>query len=463
MKVCIMGLGAFGGGAGAARHFANEGHEVVVSDLNNRDALADSIRSLKQFSNIRFSLGGHCSEDILGADLLIVNPAVPDNQPLFLKARESNIPWTTECQVFLENTRAKVVAITGSLGKTTTAILTGDIIGAHHSGRVVVGGNIGGSLLDDLDELDEGDIVVLEVSSFQLARLETMSPGRIIAGCITNLSPDHDERHGGFEGYVNAKMNLLGLIAEDGTLVTGHPMPKSASDTINAASISRHTVTESSLTDEYRNALTLRGSCAEANAALAIALAAAALGKLDTKLVIEGLQRHSGLEHRLEELGEVAGIMFFNDSKSTTPTATAAAIQTLADAGHRIHVIVGGAQKGIGVDAILEAAPSCISVACMGSDGQERFAALSRSGSVTSFHKDLAEALNAVTKRAKAGETILFSPGHASYDAFADYRERGQAFKELVLGTTEGTNYLSNGIISDPGRSFCSGSEECYH
>ncbi len=468
MKVCIMGLGAFGGGQGAARYFAELGHDVVVSDMKEAAELVGPVQGLRGHSNIRFSLGRHAPEDVCESDLLVVNPAIPDNQELFAQVRAQGSPWTTEAQIFLEKTKSQVVAITGTLGKTTTAVLTGDILRAHHSGRVLVGGNIGGSLLNTVSELTADDIVVCELSSFQLGRIDvdrlmSLNSDSIVAGCLTNLSADHDSRHGGFDGYVQAKLRLLSLLAPRAPLITGQPLPQAAFDAITRLGNHWLPTTAADLSETDREALSLRGACAEENAVMALALATSAIGPLDDQLKNRALHHRVGLEHRLEDIGSVNGIAFFNDSKSTTPEATAAAVRTLTDEGQCVHAIVGGASKGIGAAAIMGVATLCKSITCIGTDARSLHDRVSGTGTTASWHTSLADAVTSVISRAKTGETILFSPGHASYDAFSDYRARGRAFKNLILGQSCSQQHLKTGVLPDPDPSFCSDDKECYH
>lgn len=462
MKVCIMGLGGFGGGVGAARYFAMQGHDIVVSDIQPAPVLARALKQLSDFPEIQLSAGGHREDDIMNSDLVVVNPAVPDHLPLLQRLRCEGRPWTTECQLTLESIPSRIVAVTGTLGKTTTAILTADILGAHHKSRVIAGGNMGGSLLDEIPNLTPDDLVVMEMSSFQLSRLNDVTPGVIEAAALTNISPDHDERHGGFEGYIDAKLRLLSLLSEDAALIVGNPLPDRARSLIRESGVRVQWLENTPLRDEYREALTLHGACALQNASMALALAEAVAGEMPSEAVKKGLSLRKGVEHRLESLGMIGGISFYNDSKATTPAATAEAIRTLAAAGRVIHLIVGGSDKGIGHAALQETAHLCESIACMGQVGPGLHESLTNLCHKTTLHPSLSEALTASIGHSAPGESILFSPGHASHDAFQDYRERGRAFKGLVLGAPRSLSGPSDGVFPDPFPNVRSEAGECY-
>ncbi|MHC4253192.1 MAG: UDP-N-acetylmuramoyl-L-alanine--D-glutamate ligase, partial [Planctomycetota bacterium] len=224
MRVTVMGLGLFGGGEGAARHFAEGGHDVTVTDLRGIEALAPAVESLHDL-DIRYLLGRHDERDFRDCDLVVVNPGVKPGNKFVEIARASCARVTTELELGLERAaerRARVVAVTGTNGKTTTASMLASIL-EHADSRTRAGGNLGGSLLVEADAIPEGASLVLEVSSFQLHRLASF-PGLEVA-VVTNLSPNHLDWHGSLEHYYASKRKLVELLPEHGTAALNRDDP----------------------------------------------------------------------------------------------------------------------------------------------------------------------------------------------------------------------------------------------
>jgi UDP-N-acetylmuramoylalanine--D-glutamate ligase len=221
-----MGLGHFGGGVAVARWLARRGATVVVTDLADENCLAASVADLDGESITRFRFSGHDEIDFREADLVVVNPAVrPGNRYVEL-ARGHGAKITSEVELFLETCPARVIGVTGSNGKSTTAAMISAILEA--SGRKTwLGGNIGRSLLDHVDEMTDNDWVVMELSSFQLWYL-----GRGVkmpqVAVVTNCSPNHLNWHGSFEDYTAAKQRIIAEQTPADTAVLGVVGPQSA-------------------------------------------------------------------------------------------------------------------------------------------------------------------------------------------------------------------------------------------
>ena len=251
-RATIMGLGHFGGGVAAARWLAEQGAVVTVSDAADENALADSLPLLADVPIAAIHLGGHRAEDFQRADLIVVNPAVRPDSPWLHAARQSGARLCTELELFIENCPARIIGVTGSNGKSTTAAMIASILslpspfgrGAGGEGetiadsdaltlalsqrerghaaerRTFLGGNIGGSLLDDLPRMTPDDWVVLEISSFQLWHFGSCTPHapreeaahgvcRVHVAVVTGCSPNHLDWHGSFADYVAAKQRIL--------------------------------------------------------------------------------------------------------------------------------------------------------------------------------------------------------------------------------------------------------------
>ncbi|MFN3484960.1 MAG: UDP-N-acetylmuramoyl-L-alanine--D-glutamate ligase, partial [Planctomycetota bacterium] len=212
-RVTVMGLGLFGGGVGVTRFLVRRGARVTVTDLKTEQELRESVEELRDLP-IRLRLGGHDESDFRDADLVVVNPAVPESSPWLGMARALE----TEMNLFFKLCRAgTVVGVTGSNGKTTTTTLVGEIL-RRGLPRVWVGGNIGKSLLEHVDEIGPEDLVVLELSSFQLESLGVLRRSPSV-GAVLNLSPNHLDRHGTIENYAAAKRQIVAHQREGDTKI----------------------------------------------------------------------------------------------------------------------------------------------------------------------------------------------------------------------------------------------------
>jgi UDP-N-acetylmuramoylalanine--D-glutamate ligase len=222
-RVTVMGLGRHGGGVAAARYAALAGAIVTVTDTANEAVLAESLAALVDLSIAHFCLGKHEESDFRTAEVLIVNPAVPPDNPLVELARHSGSIITTELELFLRACPAHIVAVTGSNGKSTTTTMLAEILRA--SGRKVwLGGNIGRSLLTDLPQIASEDWVALEMSSFQLAQLSsemTIEPALrcLDAALVTNCRANHLDWHGSFAAYAEAKQRIVELVQPGGSIL----------------------------------------------------------------------------------------------------------------------------------------------------------------------------------------------------------------------------------------------------
>jgi UDP-N-acetylmuramoylalanine--D-glutamate ligase len=333
-RVTIMGLGHFGGGAAAARWLARQGAVVTVTDLADDNTLADSLAELAGEAIADFHLGGHREEDFRRADLVVVNPAVrPDNRFLEI-AGESGARLSSEIELFMEACPARIVGVTGSNGKSTTAGMTAAILAADGR-RAWLGGNIGGSLLGQLDRMGPGDWVVLEISSFQLWHLAgdaRMPEVAVVTGC----SPNHLDWHGSYERYVAAKQRILsGQTPADLAVLNAHDAEVGSwCDLVRGRLLGLPN-------DDEIPPLCVRGEHNRVNAACA---AAAAMGiGCDRAAIARGLGSFRPLPQRLERVAVVDGRTFYNDSAATTPEATVAALEAL-DAP--VWLVAGGHDKG---------------------------------------------------------------------------------------------------------------------
>lgn len=423
IPVTVMGLGHFGGGLGAARYLARRGAAVTVSDRGSAAELAEALAGLADVPLAGLHLNGHRETDFEHAGLILVNPAVRPGHPLLEVARGAGATLVTEIELFLEACPAPVVGVTGSNGKSTTAALLAAALSAAGR-RVFLGGNLGGSLLEDLEAIDPRDCAVVELSSFQLhylrpqARLPRLA---VVTGCTAN----HLDWHGDWPSYVAAKQRLLagqdaGCLAVfdpgDGELHRWRRLVRGEF----LAPWPLHRLPPLRLPGEHNRR----------NAALAAAAAEAAGCGPDA--IAAGLAAFAGLPQRLERLATVAGRLIVDDSAATTPHSTLAALAAVPSPRW---LIAGGSDKqtplGPLVSAIADRASGAAFFGAMGPRLGKMLAAVAP-GLPAAVCTTLDEALDWCLRKSRPGETILFSPALASHDQFRNYRQRGKHFARLV-------------------------------
>jgi UDP-N-acetylmuramoylalanine--D-glutamate ligase len=380
MKVLVYGLAR--SGTAAAARLEERGDEVVRADdsLGNEDDLAL----------------------LDGVELLVKSPGVPGERPLVAAARARGVPVWSEVELGarLLPHGTRIVGVTGTNGKTTTCELLGAIFRA--AGRnVAVAGNVG----TPLTSVREADWVVCELSSFQLEDVETLACDVAV---LLNLEPDHLDRHGSFAAYRDAKLRIFeraaARVVPRGLGLEG---------------------TEFSADDPLPAEPLMPGGHNRENAAAAAAAARAA--GIGDEAIAEGLRTFPGVPHRLEPVGEVAGVRYVNDSKATN---VAAALRGLtAYAGEPVHLILGGRGKGEDFAPLATAlGPNVRSVHLVGEAAGEL------GGLIGAAHDDgtLARAVGHAAGEARPGDVVLLSPACTSYDQFANFEERGDAFRRLV-------------------------------
>ncbi len=443
-----MGLGRFGGGVGGTRWLAAQGADVLVTDLEPEERLKESVAAIRPLIDagaVTLRLGGHNVSDFTTCDVVVANPAVPKPwENRFLRAATAaGIPITTEIELVVQRLdRRRVIGVTGSAGKSTTAALIAHIL--NECGQpVVFGGNIGGSLLASLEETKRDEEpkpwVVLELSSamlYWLGRSGGGAPGwSPHVAVITNIADNHKDWHGSFEHYAASKRIILDFQEAGDAAVLG----RSVAEWRTGAGV-RRTVVEPGA---RFGVLAIQGRHNQVNAAMA----SAAVGALGIKDVDEATMKRaaatfSGLPHRLQFVNEAMGVMFYNDSKSTTPESAALALRALAEGAHgsprahqaRIHLIAGGYDKGADLMPLAVAMHEVVGLYGIGSTAG-RLTDLAYSIGVLADmedYGDLKTAFGAAVERAQPGDIVLLSPGCASWDQFENYEKRGERFVELV-------------------------------
>jgi UDP-N-acetylmuramoylalanine--D-glutamate ligase len=447
--VVVVGLGPLSGVA-AARALAARGARVILNDARDAVALTEQVDVLKAdaFSDAyEISFGSHPTALAHRANLMVVSPGVPYDLPMLRAARDAGAPTVGELEFAWRLGSARVVAVTGTKGKSTTTTLVGAMLkGAPEAGAVAVGGNIGLPLSEITPRLTRDDTLVAEVSSFQLESIVDFRPDIAV---VLNISPDHLDRHGTMDAYVAAKIRVVENQTADDLLVIN--ADDDATEAFARATSAR--VVAFSLQRPVPFGAFLEGSSivwAEDGARttvcradrlgvpgrhnLANALAATAVARamgVSPDRIEEALAGFRGLDHAYEIVGDVDGVTYVDDSKATNLAAVRAAIEAAAETSESIVLIMGGVDKGNRYDDLLPTLRERVSRAVLLGPHVDRL--VTALTGVVPFTRaaDMDEAV-AQAAHAATGGVVLMSPGHASFDLYTNWKERGHAFQRAV-------------------------------
>ncbi len=434
-SVTVMGLGSFGGGLGVVQFLLAHGARVTVSDRRTAEQLAGTLRLLSDTSCVELHLGEHREPDFVSADMVVVNPAVRPGHPLVERARCRGVCITSEMGLFWSRCRGRVAAVTGTNGKSTTTALLCHLLQAD--GRSAwLGGNIGGSLLPDVDRIEPDDWAVLELSSFQLAALDEQQVSPEVA-VVTNFAPNHLDWHGTADAYRYAKQTILRWQRPGDVAVLNRGQEVNSWETRARTEFFQ----EQDLHEEWHveDNPVLRGTHQRENVAAAVA-AARSMGVSDVAIE-QGLQTFVGLPHRLQLVGMIDGRRWYDDSASTTPESTLAALARFEEP---IVLLVGGADKGADLSELAGGIVAKARAAVLMGDVAETLqrliaarlaeqsdVAARRQVSVT-VAASLSDAVTQAASLSQPGDVVLLSPGCASYGWFANYVQRAEEFARLV-------------------------------
>ncbi len=443
----VLILGAARQGLALARWLARHGARVTLSDTRTevpsaRESLADL--------PITWALGGHPLELLNDCDLLCLSGGVPLTLPIVAEALQRGIPLSNDTQVFMEIVPCRTIGITGSAGKTTTTTLVGRMAKEAYGDAAYIGGNIGDPLINYVDEMKPTDLAILELSSFQLEQM-TISPN---VGAVLNITPNHLDRHGTMEAYMAAKARLLDFQSAKDVAVLGRDDPGAwkLRDRIKGKlfTFSLHELDEG-LNGAYfhdgllalrdgnayvplmlREKVLLRGDHNVSNALAAFTIAHAAGFPLDAMLA--AVEDFHGVPHRLELVRELRGVRWYNDSIATAPERTMAAVRAFEEP---IVLLLGGRDKDLPWDDLAALIHQRVDhVVLFGEAAEKIEKAVAGSGSrpqTLTRCETLEQAVLQAAEVAEAGDVVLLSPGGTSYDAFTDFAERGERFREWVL------------------------------
>lgn len=456
----VLIVGAEREGVALARMLAAEGAHVTLSDRRSAADLAESLAALANLP-IATSLGDNRPEDALHNDLIFVSPGVPPTIPLLARARGHGIPISSQTALFFERCAAPLIGITGSSGKTTTTTLVGDMLRAAtaSSGRpIYVGGNIGIPLIEQVATIPPHAHVVLELSSFQLEDL-SVSPS---IAAITNITPNHLDRHGSMESYVQAKSQIVRhQTASHIAIFNADDAYTSSLAPLGAGRVLLWSAAETPPTHHLvayldRDCLMLacgeggvatppRPVCARADlrvpgrhnvANMLAACVIAACAGAPLSAISAVATSFSGVPHRLEKVASMQGVDYYNDSIASTPERLLAALRVFV--GRPIVLIAGGRDKHLPwQEAARAIQDQCRAVLLIG-EATGLIADALHAARPTAHDMiarpcaDLAEAVRTAHAIAHHGDVVLLSPGCTSYDMYKDFAARGDHFRRLV-------------------------------
>lgn len=459
----VVILGAARQGTALARYLAAHGARVTLSDMNANVEIDETLRAFQAQGVLTLALGGHPLSLLDDCDVLCLSGGVPTDLPIVVEAKRRGVALSNDAQMFFELCPAPIIGITGSAGKTTTTTLVGEILREEERrtrlSRVFVGGNIGNPLIEEVENIRPSDKVVMELSSFQLD-LMTRSPH---IACITNITPNHLDRHGTMEAYTAAKKRILDFQSESDTQVL------SADDPVTSQLNSKARTLWFSLQSEphgegawmdadgnfrvralsideivcHRRELKLMGAHNILNVLAACAVSAVAGASVETMRQVA--TTFKGVSHRLQLVSERNGARWYDDSIATAPERLMAALRCFDSP---VILLCGGRDKKLLWDeACALMLGRCKHILLFGEMGQMvgdkleevrseelvgrsgRWAVNGRQWTVCGT---LEAAIEEAKRTAKRGDVVLLSPGGTSYDAFKDFAERGDRFQELV-------------------------------
>ena len=442
-KILVVGLGK--SGLAAALFLRRRGAQVTVSDLRSAQALSKEIPSLLE-AGIVVEAGGHGLLTFRRQDLIVVSPGVPLSTPELAQVRRLGLPIIGELELAARFLKGKVLAITGSNGKTTTTTLCGEIFSAAALNPLVAG-NIGLPVIDVVDRSTEAGWSVLEVSSFQLETTESFHPHVAV---ILNITPDHLDRHGTFENYVAMKEKIFAnQTGEDYLILNGDdPIVQQAAGRTKSQVLwfSRSKIVRCGAflldgmvmfrpTEQGKPIpvlplaeIPLKGDHNIENVLAAVC--AACVAKIPTQTIAQAVAAFQAVEHRLEFVAAIHGVDYYNDSKATNVDATAKAIASFPG---NIHLILGGKDKNSDytqLNALLRARVKAVYTIGSAAEKIER----QISGVTRIIHTGTLEAaVDQAAGQALAGDVVLLAPACSSFDQFENYEERGKVFKQAVL------------------------------
>jgi len=446
MGDAILIIGAARSGVASAEYLLSIGKQIVISDMNTK--LAEDVETQLGHASVSYVWGKQPDVAALQPELIVMSPGVPLSIPPVVKARELGIPVISEPELAFRYSDVPFVAITGTNGKTTTTTLTAFLL-EKEGRKVVAGGNIGLPLISQCPQMSANDIVVAEMSSFQLESVDSFCPKVAV---VMNLTPDHLDRHKTMEAYAAAKANIFKNQGPEDYLLLNKDDAIVAAMAAGAKShvyyFSQQEILDEGIWLEDGNLvyrldkngapqvlipaaeIGIVGSHNWQNA-MAASLAALLMGQ-QPEIIAERLRAFKGVAHRMEPVATIDGVLYVNDSKGTNPDSTEKALGSYGE--RPIVLIAGGRNKGSDMAVLVPLMRAhCRGVVLVGEATGDFIDAFARTGYTDYVCADSFEdAVAKAREMAQSGDVVLLSPACASWDMFDNFEQRGDLFKELV-------------------------------
>lgn len=442
-QIVVVGAGI--SGIAVAEILAGKGASVTLNDNKKEESLLHDVSPARE-AGVNIALGYQDNSLLENADMLVISPGVPVTIPLVREAEARNIPVIGEIEVAYQLCKAPMVAITGTNGKTTTTTLLGELMKTAKD-DVVVGGNIGMALSKETEAVSEDGIVVAEISSFQLERVQDFCP---MVAAILNVTPDHIDRHGSVDNYRLTKERIFAQQGEGDYVVLNYDEPvvrdmkERVPSTVfyfsrKAELTNGMFVKDGAIVLDWNGETTMvcpladlqiKGDHNVENALAACSVAFLAGVKVaDMRAVLAGF---GGVEHRIEPVRELDGVGYYNDSKATNPESSIKALEAFSDG---IVLIAGGHDKMTDLTEFMTKIKERVTHLILIGEAAGRFREEAEKMGVASIIDagfSMEEAVKIAHEKAKAGEAVVLSPACSSYDMFNNFEERGREFKRFV-------------------------------
>jgi UDP-N-acetylmuramoylalanine--D-glutamate ligase len=453
-KVLVVGLAR--SGVAAARLLASRGAMVTANDIKLESEMTVEIRELRR-QGVMLSLGGHPESLFVNADLIVLSPGVPADIAPIQAATAAGVQVISEAELAGWFLPGGLIGITGSNGKTTTTTLIGEMMRAAGA-EVLVGGNIGTPLTSLVEVASDDSWTVAELSSFQLETIESL---RVNVAVVTNITPDHLDRHGSFENYMRAKHRIF-LNQTESDWAVLNAADRGVADMVSSLGVETRKIYFRSgarevvggpaadiyLRDGHifttlisadgeeveviaRDEITLPGLHNVENIMAAMGATFAALGARSADLAVlkEAIKRFKGVEHRIEFVSEINGVKFYNDSKATNVDSTVKALEAFE---RNVIVILGGKDKGSDYSVLVPLIEKRVKQIILIGAASDKIAAQIGQVKPMARARTMEDAVIKSMEAAVAGDTVLLAPACASFDMFDNYEQRGRVFKEAV-------------------------------
>ncbi|MDD4909889.1 MAG: UDP-N-acetylmuramoyl-L-alanine--D-glutamate ligase [Candidatus Omnitrophica bacterium] len=411
-KAAVLGAGR--SGLAAAALLKDAGADVFVSDLSDSSKILESERFLAA-RDIEFEFGKHSKDRIKQSGLIVISPGISGNSDIVKWADGLKIPIISEIELGYLFCKGRIVAVTGTNGKTTVTTLIGKVISAAGY-KCFTCGNIGRPFCADAGQAREGDFISLEVSSFQLERTQSFKPRVAV---MLNISPDHMDRYRDIDEYFSAKKKIYANQGSDDFLILNYDDPLLAG--LAGEAPSRAMFFRDKLEDS-KHGVKLNPNH------FAVMAAAEALG-IPEKTCMAVFREFKGVEHRLEAVRTIRDILFINDSKATNVDS---AIWALKNLSRPAVIIAGGRDKNCPLDPVLPLVRQKVKHMVLIGEATDKFYDFFKDTVSIDKAGDLEGAVRAAYKRAAPGDCVILSPMCASFDMFDNYEHRGRVFKEIV-------------------------------